>query len=286
MPLLKSEQHYGFTCKFYDGGIVKVGSSAAARFTFKPKPDQGFDKQLLSELVRQKALGREFELPSAAREYAAATGQPRPAEKSTAEQPPAEQSPAEPLDSSVLLGGSRQAEPLPDSIALKLRRLESDLGSVWEIGRSFPQAEAEREKLSREAHQEYQRKLDAARESRKRNREAREAESEPCLCTPGGAAVLLRESQEQTRQALKLVEQQQAKLTAWLRQGPAKAAAAAAATATAGSAAATATAGSAAATATAGSAVAESMAAGSTTAGPAAAVTACSATAVAAATAG
>ena len=74
MPLLKSEQHHGFTCKFYDGGIVKVGSSSASCFTFRPQIDKSFEEQLLRELVRQIANGREFELPTAAREYAALCG--------------------------------------------------------------------------------------------------------------------------------------------------------------------------------------------------------------------
>ena len=50
----------------YDDGVVKVGTTAAARFTMRPMPNGDFDTQLLMELVKQKAKGRQLELPAAA----------------------------------------------------------------------------------------------------------------------------------------------------------------------------------------------------------------------------
>ena len=37
MPLLRTEEHEGLVCKVYDGGVVKVGTTAADRFTFQLK---------------------------------------------------------------------------------------------------------------------------------------------------------------------------------------------------------------------------------------------------------
>ena len=77
------------------------------------------------------------------------------------------------------------------------------------------EAERETEKQRVAAQRELLNARSAAKEaSRKRNREGREA-CEPCLCTPSGAAELLRESQQQTRDALKLLESQ-GKITTWL----------------------------------------------------------------------
>ena len=66
MPLQRETEVHGFKCKFYDDGVVKVGTTAAARFTMRPMPDGDFDTQLLMELVKQKAKGRQLELPAAA----------------------------------------------------------------------------------------------------------------------------------------------------------------------------------------------------------------------------
>ena len=35
MPLLRTEEHEGLVCKFYDGGVGKVGTTAAERFTMR-----------------------------------------------------------------------------------------------------------------------------------------------------------------------------------------------------------------------------------------------------------
>ena len=40
MPLLRSETVHGVVCKFYDGCVVKVGTTAAARFTIKVPADE------------------------------------------------------------------------------------------------------------------------------------------------------------------------------------------------------------------------------------------------------
>lgn len=66
MPLQREAVVHGFKCKFYDDGVVKVGTTAAARFTMRPIPDGDFDEQLLMELDKQKAKGRQLELPAAA----------------------------------------------------------------------------------------------------------------------------------------------------------------------------------------------------------------------------
>ena len=63
MPIIKEEMHLGFSCKFYDNGVAKVGTTAAARFSMKVKPDFDFETQLYTELVKQKAKGRAIEVP-------------------------------------------------------------------------------------------------------------------------------------------------------------------------------------------------------------------------------
>ena len=100
--------------------------------------------------------------------------------------------------------------------ALSKRLLESELGNAWEPGRGS-NAEAEREQASRAAQDEYDKKLAAAQDTRKRNQEAREAEREPCLCTAAGAATLMRESHQLTRDALNKLEAA-GSLMEWLRK--------------------------------------------------------------------
>ena len=72
MPIIKEEPHLGFSCKFYDNGVAKVGTTAAARFSMKVKPDVDFDVQLYIELVKQKAKGRAIEVPEVPPELVAA----------------------------------------------------------------------------------------------------------------------------------------------------------------------------------------------------------------------
>ena len=216
MPLLKSEEHHGFCCKFYDAGVVKVGSTAAARFTFRPEPNKDFGEQLLSELVKQKAKGRQLELPAAARQMhsagaAADAGQQQPSEQLESEQqpseqplskqPPSKQPPRPPataqseqaaqaakqavaqkaeLESGVLFGSVRR-QPAPvrdDEIRCGLHPavLESDLGVAWEPGRGG-RAEAERAEASRAAQAQYVEKQRAAIAARKES--AKRAREEP-----------------------------------------------------------------------------------------------------------
>ena len=40
MPLLRTETIHGWPCKFYDDGLVKVGTTAA-RFTIRVPADEG-----------------------------------------------------------------------------------------------------------------------------------------------------------------------------------------------------------------------------------------------------
>ena len=65
MPLLRTEEHEGLVCKFYDGGVVKVGTTAAERFTIRLKDDEDFPTRLKKELEERfapepKHQGREL----------------------------------------------------------------------------------------------------------------------------------------------------------------------------------------------------------------------------------
>ena len=55
MPLLRTEEHEGLVCKFYDGGVVKVGTNAADRFTFRLKEGDDFPTRLKKELEERRA---------------------------------------------------------------------------------------------------------------------------------------------------------------------------------------------------------------------------------------
>ena len=50
MPCLRTETIHGVVCKFYDGGMVKVGTSAASRFTVK---ESWFPTRLRAELIKR-----------------------------------------------------------------------------------------------------------------------------------------------------------------------------------------------------------------------------------------
>ena len=64
MPCLRTETAHGVVCKFYDGGIVKVGTTAACRFTIKVAPDEEcwFSTRLRAELITRE-LAMADELP-------------------------------------------------------------------------------------------------------------------------------------------------------------------------------------------------------------------------------
>ena len=55
MPLLRTEEHEGLTCKFYDSGVVKVGTTAADRFTIRLKDGEDFPTRLKQELEEHLA---------------------------------------------------------------------------------------------------------------------------------------------------------------------------------------------------------------------------------------
>ena len=55
MPLLRTEEHEGLRCRFYDGGVVKVGTTAADRFTIRLKEDEDFPTRLKEELEERCA---------------------------------------------------------------------------------------------------------------------------------------------------------------------------------------------------------------------------------------
>ena len=61
MPLLRTEEHEGLVCKFYDGGVVMVGTTAAERFTIRLKDDDNFLMRLKKELEERRAPPEEPE---------------------------------------------------------------------------------------------------------------------------------------------------------------------------------------------------------------------------------
>ena len=64
MPCLRTTTIHGVVCKFYDGGVVKVGTTAASRFTMKVPDDEisWFPTRLRAELVKRE-LATAAELP-------------------------------------------------------------------------------------------------------------------------------------------------------------------------------------------------------------------------------
>ena len=55
MPLLRTMDYDGLVCKFYDGGVVKVGTTAADRFTFRLKDDDNFPARFKKEREEHSA---------------------------------------------------------------------------------------------------------------------------------------------------------------------------------------------------------------------------------------
>ena len=53
MPLLRTEEHDGLMCKFYEGGVVMVGTTAAERFTIRLKDHEDFPTRLKKELEKR-----------------------------------------------------------------------------------------------------------------------------------------------------------------------------------------------------------------------------------------
>ena len=58
MPLLRTEEHEGLKCRFYDGGVVMVGTTAADRFTIRLKDDDDFPTRsvVLPKCVPENSL--------------------------------------------------------------------------------------------------------------------------------------------------------------------------------------------------------------------------------------
>lgn len=216
-------------------GVVIVGSGLVGhdeRDCFKLKAGSTLEEQV-------RARPRFAKLAAAAAAAAAGDSNVLEAPNQESPLPGAAMQHEQAQPTTVLFGTTRRAPSQPGvapagvSLAFAPHLLESDLGVAWEI-KSKEQMEAQRTaEEQRKAAQleriEAQREKERQREiSRKRAREASEPAREPCLCTPAGAAELLRESQQQTRDALKLAadavdttKQFRGKITAWLQKHPA-----------------------------------------------------------------
>ena len=59
MPLLRQEVVLGWPCKFYDNGVVKVGTTAAVRFTVRTSAGEHFASLLRAELIKRKLADAE-----------------------------------------------------------------------------------------------------------------------------------------------------------------------------------------------------------------------------------
>ena len=55
MPLLRTEEHEGLVCRFYDGGIVMVGTTAADRFSFRLNVGDDFATRFKQKLEECRA---------------------------------------------------------------------------------------------------------------------------------------------------------------------------------------------------------------------------------------
>ena len=53
MPLVSEATHFGWACKFYDNGIVKVGT-ATSRFSLRTSAGDHFASLLRAELIKRK----------------------------------------------------------------------------------------------------------------------------------------------------------------------------------------------------------------------------------------
>jgi len=61
MPLLRTEEHEGLVCKVYDGGVVKVGTTAADRFTIRLKDGDDLKTRLKEELEERSTCEPEHQ---------------------------------------------------------------------------------------------------------------------------------------------------------------------------------------------------------------------------------
>ena len=215
MPLLRTETIFGRVCKFYDNGTVMVGTQAAERFSVRLLVTDAVATRLEAEL-KKRGLWSAGKLPE---DQEAAGEQPEDSEL----QADSATKPTALFGSSrcTFFGSEPDARPGERNEQV---RLANDLGKAWELGQPVHRAEDEMHEISRANDKRYLEKCAAKEATKKRCREEREtlaANAEPCLCTPDGAAALLRESQQQTREALALGEKRRV-LTAQLasRQEP------------------------------------------------------------------
>ena len=164
MPLLRTEVHEGLVCKFYDSGVVMIGTTAADRFTVRLKDGDDFATRLNEELKKRSAREPEHQGRELCRK--------RPT-----------------------------AEEQLKAISAKNQKIDAER-------RAAKQAATERNAEERRA--------------------ARTAD--PCLCTKEGATELLRqktellqESQQQSREALRIAKKATAAvrmtLDGWLKGG-------------------------------------------------------------------
>ena len=203
MPLRDEETLFGLVCKIYDDGLVKVGTNTE-RFILRLKPGEDLEQRLRAQLIKRgwsaEDLPEDATVPLQQASPESEQQQPDP------EQPAAE--------STVLFGSTRcglKRQMRPGERNEEVRGLATDLGKAWEFGKPAHMAEHELAKVSR-AHCELLAARNAARQDKiKRGREESKAQAaggkEPCLCTRDGTEALLRESQQQTREALALASQ-------------------------------------------------------------------------------
>ena len=128
MPLQREETVFGFACKFYDKGIVKVGTTAAARFTIAVQPDEHFPTRLRHELI-ERGLSNAADIPADAAEEAAwearkaAAAERKAASadaKAAAEQAQRERTAARKAACAAMKAG--EVKPLPAAKAAEVKR--------------------------------------------------------------------------------------------------------------------------------------------------------------------
>lgn len=83
MPLVRQEVVFGWPCKFYDNGIVKVGT-ATSRFSLRTSAGNHFASLLRAELIKRKLADEDVLPVDAAGEAALASQAAAAAERKTA----------------------------------------------------------------------------------------------------------------------------------------------------------------------------------------------------------
>jgi hypothetical protein len=202
MPLQRTEHLFGLVCSHYENGVVKVGTNAQ-RISLRIKADEPLLPKLRAALIKGGLRTKE-ELPE---DYAAAAAMP--AQPLQQPQPQPQPQPQEPqlAELTVLLGASRcKLPPVRQGDRSETVRLSSDLGKAWEIDQPS-RAEAELKQISSTNDKLLHERRAAKQESVKRSRDEEEAlaaRKDPCLCTREGAATLLKEAHQLTRDTAEL----------------------------------------------------------------------------------